>query len=409
MDPNQSNDGSQGGFPGGNIPPYQAGFNPYMLPYQLPPYLLQQLAPNVPMMHPTTSGPQVFPPAENASAPVQTQAIDVDEHPPVPPTGKGKRTKGGSRIKLSNFSAEEDVNLVTSYLEISEDAITNTGQKRDRFWERVLQRYNLRRGSFPERSWKSLQCRWELVKADVSKFASYHADAVRANPSGMSDADKTSLAAANYAGVEKTKFGYMHCWNIMKDSPIWQDPKLRSGANSAGIDLGAATINLEDDNSSPPAAAAGKRPMGRDACKAAKKKANSCTGSTSSSEYASRMQELSLQRIDILKEEAAKKNDRFQQLAFADEKRFEYLRTHNESLLQCEQEKIRIMREKHELEQQEKLRLMVENQKKEDERILGIDLDTCTPVLRKYYEYHQQQILAKIAGNNMQDQGPDEV
>ena len=129
--------------------------------------------------------------AENANASAQNDEEDAEELSISPaPTGKGKRPKVVSRIKLSNFHPEEDVNIVKSWLEISCDPITSTGQKKDGMWSRILQRYNLRRGSYPERSVRSLQSRWDIIKAEVGKFASFYADVVRENPSGMSDADK---------------------------------------------------------------------------------------------------------------------------------------------------------------------------------------------------------------------------
>ena len=63
-------------------------------------------------------------------------------------------------------------------------------KKRDVMWLKILQRYNLRRGAYPERSVKSLQNRWDTIKAEVGKFSSFHADVIRENPSGLSDADK---------------------------------------------------------------------------------------------------------------------------------------------------------------------------------------------------------------------------
>ncbi|CAN6253058.1 unnamed protein product, partial [Urochloa humidicola] len=407
-----------------------------------------KLPPNVPMMQPSNNGPQVFLPAE----PVQNNEVDPEELPvsPAPaPTGKGKRTKVVSRIKLGNFKPEEDVNVVKSWLEISCDPIA--AQKKDRLWERITQRYNLRRGSYPERSLRSLQSRWDIIKAEARKFASFYDDVIRENPSGMSDADKTTHAAANFAGTLKHHFAYLHCWELMKDEPKWKDPKPKSFAKSAGGD-GFGEDNghdLGDDNGSPPGSAgkrpmvgddngsppgsagkrpvvgddngsppgsagerpvvgddngsphgsAGKRPMGRDSAKAAKKKANSSAGSTSSSEYASRMQDVSLQKISILQEEAVRKSDRFQQLACIDEKRFEEMRSYNRLLLECEQEKIRIMREKHDMDMQKE-------ERQEDERILGIDLDACTPAQRMYYEACQEEILEKIAARRRKRQEP---
>jgi len=338
--------------------------------------------------------------AENANASAQNDEEDAEERPvSAASTGKEKRTKVVSRTKLSNFIPEEDVNIVKSWLEISCDPITSTGQKNDGMWLRILERYNLRRGSCPERSVRSLQSRWDTIKAQVGKFSSFYADVNRENPSGMSDADKTTHAASIFAGVLKHNFGYLHCWEIMKDEPKWQDRKARAFAKSAGGDgFGEDTINLVNDNSSPTGSAE-KRPMGRDSSKAAKKKANSSAGSASSSEYASRMQDLSSQKISILQEESVRKNDHFQQLACIDEKRFEAMRSYNQSLLLIEQEKIQLMREKHDMDKAEK-------EKKEDERILGIDLDACTSAQRVYYETLQEEILEKIAARRRKRRGP---
>jgi hypothetical protein len=52
--------------------------------------------------------------------------------PPVPsPAAEGKRNKVAGRVKQSNFLPDEDVNLVKSWLEISCDAVTSNGQKRN--------------------------------------------------------------------------------------------------------------------------------------------------------------------------------------------------------------------------------------------------------------------------------------
>jgi hypothetical protein len=192
-------DGSQGAFPGGNSSPYQAAWNPYMYGYQGPPFWFpqgfQQLPLNVPMMQPSTVGPQLFHPAEMTDASRQNDEADVEEVPvpPVPgPTGKGRSKKVVSRIKLSNFCLDEDVNVVKSWLEIScdPDPITITAHKKDRMWDRIMQRYNSRRGSYPERSLRSVQSRWDIIKGEVGKFSSFYAHTIRENPSEMSDADK---------------------------------------------------------------------------------------------------------------------------------------------------------------------------------------------------------------------------
>ena len=96
MDPNQSHDGSQGGFSGGNMPSYP--WNPYMYGYQGPqswfPQGLLQFPPNVPMMQPGSNSPQLFDPAKNAAASMQINEEDVDQDPVSPAeTSKGKRRR----------------------------------------------------------------------------------------------------------------------------------------------------------------------------------------------------------------------------------------------------------------------------------------------------------------------------
>ena len=85
---------------------------------------------------------------------------------------------------------KEDVFLVKSWWEISYDPIINTLKKKEGFWARITSQYNKKRGSFPERSFRSLQSRWETIKAEASKFAGHMANVLKDNLSGMSDADK---------------------------------------------------------------------------------------------------------------------------------------------------------------------------------------------------------------------------
>ncbi|TVU35356.1 hypothetical protein EJB05_17242 [Eragrostis curvula] len=367
-----------------------------MYGYQGPPSWfppgLAQFTPNVSMMHPTQTALQVFQPTD-VNLRMQHDEEEVEEIPASSaPKGNGKRTK------LGNFNPDEDVNLVKSWLEISLDPITSNAQKKDGYWLKILQRYNLRRKSYPERSLRSLQSRWDIIKAEVGKFASVYADVIRENPSGMSDADKSTHAATIFAGIYKHSFPYMHCWEIMKDEPKWQDPKSRAFGNAVrGDGFGEDRINLGDDNSVPTESGE-KRPMGRDRAKALKKKANSDAGSASSSEYAERMQEISLQKMSIMQEESVKKTDRFQQLACIDEKRYDEMRSHNEALFLLEQEKVRIMLEKHDREQ-------AEAEKQEDERILAIDLEAVTLAQRVYYQALQEEIIKKIEARRRKRQG----
>jgi len=113
--------------------------------------------------------------------------------------GKEPVTEGdaANKVKQPNFLAHEDRLLASSWLQISCDPMTNTGKTKEAFWTKVTNLYNSRRGVYPERSLRSLQCRLDVIQGLTHKFAGYYASAVRANPSGMSDADKVSLRLYN--------------------------------------------------------------------------------------------------------------------------------------------------------------------------------------------------------------------
>jgi hypothetical protein len=60
------------------------------------------------------------------------------------------------------------------------------------------------------------------------------------------------------------------------------------------------------------------------------------------------------------------------------------MRQHNQHMAAIEEEKLQIMCKKAEM-----------LQTREEERILGIDLDNCAPRLRKYYE-KKQDVLKRL-------------
>jgi hypothetical protein len=92
--------------------------------------------------------------------------------------------------KLPNFSPREDVLLVKSYIEVSCDPVVGTSQNKEKLWTRIMNLYNQNSGNYPERSLRSAQSRWDLIKLHVGKFCGYLSVVHRGNHSGMNDADK---------------------------------------------------------------------------------------------------------------------------------------------------------------------------------------------------------------------------
>jgi len=154
----------------------------------------------------------------------ESQGVGVGEVSESSMSGSASKV-GATRNKQTNFSAYEDNMLCKSWLEISCDPVVNTDQRKEAFWIRVLNRCNFKCGSYPTRAQKFIMSRWDHIKAEVSKFSGYMAEMIRSNPSGMSNADKSVAAAADFASVEKHNFTLMHCWKILKDDPKWMELK----------------------------------------------------------------------------------------------------------------------------------------------------------------------------------------
>ncbi|KAJ1271217.1 hypothetical protein BS78_06G111800 [Paspalum vaginatum] len=189
------------------------------------------------------------------------------------------------KVKLKNFSSDEDVNLTKWWLAISTDPVVNTGQRKEGFWSRITKGYNSTLGVYPERSHKSLMNRWDHIKESCTKFGDIYAAILRANPSGMSDADKTTEAVARFADTQSKPFNLMHCWKYLKDEPKWQETICDQ---SKPIDVeddcyvtpagGPNQVDIDGEGSTP-CSGGRKRPLGWDSTKESRKKSASSSES----------------------------------------------------------------------------------------------------------------------------------
>lgn len=167
------------------------------------------------------------------------------------------------------------------------------------------------------------------------------------------------------------KFNLMHCWNILKDKPKWMDNRKKVGcakkpsnkkqktvANSSPTSVEPADLDVYCSDAQPSV-----RPDGK---KAAKQKLRQGRTIEAVDYLMEKKKEADVVR-ELKKEEMCKK-------AFA---------------LQEEQNKLE--REKFEFQKKEAEKA----EKVEEERILGLDLSTMNYNQQKYYEWRQNEILAR--------------
>jgi hypothetical protein len=138
------------------------------------------------------------------------------------------------------------------------------------------------------------------------------------------------------------------------------------------------TIDV-DAEESVPTSIISKRPLGRDSSKEKAKRTRSVDTSSSDSEFMTWMEDLSLERLSMYKTTEEKKLD---------------------SMNKNERQKLLLEKKKLNLEKLRMERQKLKEDKEEEVMILSMDLNKCNPLLRKYYEAKQQEILARVTGSS---------
>jgi len=75
-------------------------------------------------------------------------------------------------------------------MNVSTDPIVSTGQRAEAYWKRIFDSYTAHRGTYPERTQKSLTKRMDAIKENVSLFCGFYQQVMNRSQSGTSDADK---------------------------------------------------------------------------------------------------------------------------------------------------------------------------------------------------------------------------
>ncbi|XP_020243819.1 glutathione S-transferase T2-like [Asparagus officinalis] len=206
----------------------------------------------------------------------------VDENPsqsvmPVESTENNVFRKTG---RTKNFTVEEDILLVSAWLNISTDAVQGINQKNERYWQMVHGYFHQFKNCESQRTASSLMKRWSLIQLSVNKFCGYYAQISARQQSGISESDKVCQAVELYTSIQKHPFQFLHCWRELKDAPKWRIDSSKkksktpyksghaSSSPASSIPSSPDTINLGEDDIARDTFSEGlERPIGRKATK----------------------------------------------------------------------------------------------------------------------------------------------
>ena len=92
-----------------------------------------------------------------------------------------------------NFSIEEDILLVSAFLNVNQDVVKSNNQKRETYWTRIWEYYHKWKTFTSERTVGSLMNRWSTIQLSTNKFCGFLSQIESKNESGKTKEDKTNL------------------------------------------------------------------------------------------------------------------------------------------------------------------------------------------------------------------------
>ena len=98
--------------------------------------------------------------------------------------------ESNQRRRTKNFTADEDILLISAYLNISTDAIQGNEQKSVTYWERVHRYFHEHKKFASTRNANSLMKRWSIIQLAVNKFCGNYAQIEAMSQSGVNEQDK---------------------------------------------------------------------------------------------------------------------------------------------------------------------------------------------------------------------------
>ncbi|KAK4603034.1 hypothetical protein RGQ29_011855 [Quercus rubra] len=285
----------------------------------------------------------------------------------IPPIAKKSTTKRGQRG--INFTINEDIKLVSAWLNVSLDAVTSTDQKHTTFWERIWSTFHNDKKF--NRTKDSLNSRWSTIQRETNKFCGCLAQIENRNESGKTEHDKRILR-------NEAK------WLILRDSlkARTRQPATRPATQPATQSF-ASSINVDEDNEEMNSGETLERPIGKKAENEKLKKRKNCDDVIPT---------LSSQLDEIKEEKRSMHEEKKESMRIALEERREAMRIASEERREAmriaseeRRELIRIKEEKNE----------VEKRKMEDELMMK-DTRTMDPEQKEYIRLRRLKILERL-------------
>nr|POE58447.1 glutathione s-transferase t3 [Quercus suber] len=180
---------------------------------------------------------------------------------------------------LQDKEQDEDIKLVSAWLNVSLDAVLSIDQKHTTFWNRIWSTFHNDKKF--NHSKDSLNSQWSTIQKETNKFYGYLAQIENRNEIGKTEHDKINDAKTMYKSNSKNAFEVEHCWRILRNEAKWLN--LRDNVKvctkqpaTQSCHTFVSSINLDENNDKMNSGETLERPIGKKAEKEKLKKRKNC-------------------------------------------------------------------------------------------------------------------------------------
>ncbi|CAG7890019.1 glutathione S-transferase T3-like [Brassica rapa] len=167
-------------------------------------------------------------------------------------------------VERKKWTTQEDIVLISAWLNTSKDPIVSNQQKLGSFWNRIAEYFNSspQLSGYAPREWSQCKQRWGRVNEQVCKFVGSYETALKEQASGQNENDVMKSAHDIFFNDYQLKFTLEHAWRELRFDQKWRSNSVsRDGPKEKRKEAAETEPELEE-----------VRPPGIKASKAAKRK-----------------------------------------------------------------------------------------------------------------------------------------
>ncbi|XP_013680054.1 glutathione S-transferase T3-like [Brassica napus] len=167
-------------------------------------------------------------------------------------------------LERKKWTTQEDIVLISAWLNTSKDPIVGNQQKLGSFWNRIAEYFNSipQLSGFAPREWSQCKQRWGRVNEQVCKFVGSYEAALKEQASGQNENDVMKSAHDIFFNDYQLKFTLEHAWRELRFDQKWRSNSVsRDGPKEKRKEAAETEPELEE-----------VRPPGIKVSKAAKRK-----------------------------------------------------------------------------------------------------------------------------------------